>query len=84
MLALCRGPDLARGRENAARRGLSGRVAFVEGTAADHASPADAVISCGAYQAFGTIPEALKALRLFGEAGRAAAVRRRDLGPDAD
>ena len=79
-----RGPDLARGRENAAKRGLSGRVAFVEGTAADHASPADAVISCGAYQAFGTIPEALKALRLFGEAGRAAAVRRRDLGPDAD
>jgi cyclopropane fatty-acyl-phospholipid synthase-like methyltransferase len=58
-----RGPDLARGRENAAKRGLSGRVAFIEGPPADHASPADAVISCGAYQAFGTIPEALKALR---------------------
>ena len=58
-----RGQDLARGRENAAKRGLSGQVAFIEGPAADHASPADAVISCGAYQAFGTIPEALRALR---------------------
>jgi len=57
------GPDLARGRENAGKRGLSGRVRFIEGPAADHASPADVVISCGAYQAFGTIPEALKALR---------------------
>jgi cyclopropane fatty-acyl-phospholipid synthase-like methyltransferase len=57
------GPDLARGRQNAGKRGLSGRVSFIEGTAADHASPADVVISCGAYQAFGTIPEALKALR---------------------
>jgi cyclopropane fatty-acyl-phospholipid synthase-like methyltransferase len=58
-----RGPDLARGRENARKRGLSGRVAFIKGAAAEHASPADAVISCGAYQAFGTIPEALRALR---------------------
>jgi len=58
-----RGPDLARGRQNARRRGLSGRVRFIEGQAADHASPADAVISIGAYQAFGSIPEALKALR---------------------
>jgi SAM-dependent methyltransferase len=57
------GPDLARGRRNAEKRGLSGRVSFIEGLAADHASPADVVISCGAYQAFGTIPEALKALR---------------------
>ena len=57
------GPDLARGRENAEKRGLSGRVSFIEGSAADHASPADVVISCGAYQAFGTIPEALRALR---------------------
>ena len=29
----------------------------------DHAAPADVVISSGAYQAFGTIPEALKILR---------------------
>jgi len=57
------GPDLARARENAEARGLSGRVSFIEGQAADHASPADVVISCGAYQAFGTIPEALRALR---------------------
>jgi SAM-dependent methyltransferase len=57
------GRDIARARENAGRRGLSGRVSFVEGQATDHASPADAVISSGAYQAFGTIPEALKALR---------------------
>jgi cyclopropane fatty-acyl-phospholipid synthase-like methyltransferase len=57
------GPDLARGRQNAEKRGLSGRVSFIEGPATDHASPADVVISCGAYQAFGTIPEALKALR---------------------
>jgi cyclopropane fatty-acyl-phospholipid synthase-like methyltransferase len=57
------GPDLVRGRRNAEERGLAGRVSFVEGSAADHASPADVVISCGAYQAFGSIPEALKALR---------------------
>jgi cyclopropane fatty-acyl-phospholipid synthase-like methyltransferase len=57
------GPDIARGRENAERRGLSGRVSFVEGSAADHAEPADVVISCGAYQAFGTIRPALGALR---------------------
>ena len=57
------GPDLARARENTEARGLSGRVSFIEGQAADHPSPADVVISCGAYQAFGTIPEALRALR---------------------
>lgn len=58
-----RGPDIARGRDNAGKRRLSGRVAFIEGSATDHASMADAVISCGAYHAFGTIPEALQALR---------------------
>ena len=57
------GPDIARGRKKAERRGLGGRVEFIEGPAADHASRADVVISCGAYQAFGTVPEALKALR---------------------
>jgi cyclopropane fatty-acyl-phospholipid synthase-like methyltransferase len=57
------GPDLARGRQNAEKRGLSGRVSFIEGPAAGHVGPADVVISCGAYQAFGTIAEALKALR---------------------
>jgi hypothetical protein len=59
------GPDLARGRENAEKRGLSGRVYFIEGPVADHASPADVVISCGAYQAFGTVFEALRALRVL-------------------
>ncbi len=58
-----RGPDIARGRDNAAERGLSGRVTFIEGSATDHASHADVVISCGAYQAFGTVPKALQALR---------------------
>jgi len=65
------GPDIARGRQNAAKRGLTGRVSFIEGPATDHASPADVVISCGAYQAFGSIPEALRALRpLVKPAGR--------------
>jgi cyclopropane fatty-acyl-phospholipid synthase-like methyltransferase len=57
------GPDIARGRENAVKRGLTDRAAFIEGPAADHASKADAVINCGAYQAFGAIPQAFKALR---------------------
>ncbi|MEY9926563.1 cyclopropane fatty-acyl-phospholipid synthase-like methyltransferase [Catenulispora sp. GP43] len=57
------GPDIVRGRALAAERALSGRAVFVEGSAADHAEPADLVLSLGAYQAFGSIPEALKALR---------------------
>jgi len=57
------GPDLERGRQAADKRGLADRVVFAEGAATDHASPADVVISCGAYQAFGTVPEALSALR---------------------
>jgi hypothetical protein len=48
----------ASGRENAEKRGLSGRVSFIEGPATDHASPADVDASCGAYQAFGTVFEA--------------------------
>jgi SAM-dependent methyltransferase len=57
------GPDIARARRNADERGLADRVVFVEGLAIDHASKADAVINCGSYQAFGSIPAALKALR---------------------
>ncbi|MEY9890904.1 SAM-dependent methyltransferase [Catenulispora sp. MAP5-51] len=57
------GPDIVRGRALAAERGLSGRAVFVEGPAADHTEPADLVLSLGAYQAFGSIPEALQALR---------------------
>lgn len=45
-------------------------------------SPADVVIRCGAYQAFGTDFEAQEPAGL-GEAGGAASVRRRDLGPDS-
>jgi cyclopropane fatty-acyl-phospholipid synthase-like methyltransferase len=58
-----RGQDIARGRDNAGQRRLSGRVTFIEGPAAEHASLADVVINCGAYHAFGNIPEALQALR---------------------
>ncbi|GIF63510.1 SAM-dependent methyltransferase [Asanoa ishikariensis] len=56
-------PDLARGRANAGARGLDGRVTFVDGPAADHRDPADLLVSVGAYQAFGTIAEALNAMR---------------------
>ena len=56
-------PDVERGREAAAKRGLADRVTFVEGPAAEHTAPADVVISVGAYQAFGTVAEALAAIR---------------------
>lgn len=56
------GPDLARGRDNAAARGLADRVTFTEGQAAEHSGGADIVLSVGSYQAFGTIPDALRAL----------------------
>jgi SAM-dependent methyltransferase len=57
------GPDIVRARAAAVARGLDGRVAFVEGPAAEYAEPADLVLSIGAYQAFGTVPEAFAALR---------------------
>ncbi len=57
------GADIVRGRALAAERGLAERATFVEGSAADHTEPADLVVSSGAYQAFGTIPAALEALR---------------------
>jgi hypothetical protein len=50
------GPDLVRARANAETRGLSDRVTFVEGAAADHAVGADLVINSGAYHAFGERP----------------------------
>jgi cyclopropane fatty-acyl-phospholipid synthase-like methyltransferase len=56
-------PDLARARTSAAARDLAGRVSLVEGDAKLHPGTADVVLSIGAYQAFGTIPEALTALR---------------------
>jgi SAM-dependent methyltransferase len=63
------GPDIARGRDSAAKRGLSGRAVFIEGSAKDHASTADVVINSGAYHAFGTVPEALQALRALVKPG---------------
>jgi cyclopropane fatty-acyl-phospholipid synthase-like methyltransferase len=56
-------PDVARATANVAARGLADLVTFVPGPAAEHASSADVVISVGAYQAFGDIPAALRALR---------------------
>src|SRR4051794_19725952 len=55
--------DLDRAREAASARRLGDRVVFVVGSAADYGQEVDALISIGAYQAFGTIPEALTALR---------------------
>ena len=57
------GPDILRCRALAAERGLADRAVFVQGPAADHAEPADLVLNLGAYQAFGSIPDALRALR---------------------
>ena len=55
--------DLARAREAAGARHLGDRVTFVDGPATGYGHRADALVSIGAYQAFGTIPEALTALR---------------------
>jgi precorrin-6B methylase 2 len=57
------GPDMERARATAAERGLAERATFVHGEAKDHLSAADLVISSGAYQVFGSIPEALVAMR---------------------
>jgi SAM-dependent methyltransferase len=63
------GPDLARAAEAARTRGLADRVTFVEGPAAEHTGVSDVVISCGAYDAFGPVPDALRALRELVEPG---------------
>jgi cyclopropane fatty-acyl-phospholipid synthase-like methyltransferase len=57
-----KGADLERARRNAAERGLADRVTFFEGQATEHLRPADLVISSGAYQAFGTVADALAAI----------------------
>ncbi|MFC7639951.1 SAM-dependent methyltransferase [Streptosporangium lutulentum] len=60
------GPDLVRGRADAAARGLSDRVTFVEGPAEEHLGTADLVLSVGAWHAFGdspSIPHTLRTLR---------------------
>ncbi|MGV9596171.1 SAM-dependent methyltransferase [Streptosporangium sandarakinum] len=58
-----RGRDLERGRADAAARGLSDRVTFVEGPAEEHLGNADLVLNVGAYHALGDVPEALRTLR---------------------
>lgn len=58
--------DVTRGRDNATARGLTDRVTFIEGPAAEHitGTTADLVLSVGAWHALaGTIPEALNILR---------------------
>lgn len=68
---------LQRARVNAADRGVSSRVSFVESEAAACSTPADVVICVGSGHAFGDLGAALRALRglvnpggrvLFGEA----------------
>ena len=54
--------DLMRGRANAASRGLTDRVTFIEGPAAENLRAADIVINVGAHHAFGGVTEALSAL----------------------
>lgn len=56
------GPGIARGRANAAARGLDGRVAFVEGDCAAPRDRADVVICVGSDHAFGDQSAALAAL----------------------
>jgi SAM-dependent methyltransferase len=56
------GADIERARRNAVARGLADRVEFIEGSATDHLSSGDVLLSVGAYHAFGTIPEALAVL----------------------
>lgn len=59
------GPDIRRGTRNAAARGLSDRVTFIEGTATEHIgdTAADLVLNIGAWHALGTVQEALSTLR---------------------
>jgi SAM-dependent methyltransferase len=64
-------PDIERGRANAAARGLSDRVRFIEGPAEQNLSAADVVINVGAFHAFGGLVDALRALRpLINPGGR--------------
>jgi len=56
-------PDLDRARTNAAARGLADRVTFQAVPAQGYAGTADVVLSIGAYQAFGTVAQALGTLR---------------------
>ncbi|MGC5628109.1 SAM-dependent methyltransferase [Georgenia sp. Z1344] len=57
------GPDIVRAGSDAERRGLADRVELREADATGCTDRADLLISLGAYQAFGSVPEALVALR---------------------
>jgi SAM-dependent methyltransferase len=83
------GPLLARGRAEAASRGLAASVTFADGDAADLREPADRVLCIGAAHAFGGTGEALSALAravrpggrlLFGDAFWTRAPSARALG----
>lgn len=56
-------PDIQRAQQLASERGLGERAHFKAAEARGHADPAEVVVNLGAYQAFGTIPEALTELR---------------------
>lgn len=57
------GPDIERGWAVARRRDLASRVRLEARAADDMLSPADLVLSIGAFQAFGDVPTALARLR---------------------
>ncbi|MGD0606225.1 MAG: class I SAM-dependent methyltransferase [Streptosporangiaceae bacterium] len=61
------GGDVRRARDNATARGLDGRVTFVEAPAREYLASADGradlILNVGAYQALGTIQEALAEIR---------------------
>lgn len=56
------GPDIERAHDLAEQRALAGRVTFVAGSSAEVTDRADLLINIGAFQAFGTLEEALQAL----------------------
>lgn len=55
-------PDVERAQLAAAQRGLGARARFEAAEASSHTERSDVVVSIGAYQAFGTVPEALAVL----------------------
>lgn len=57
------GPDIERARGRGVERGVAERARFEAAEAGSHDEPSGVVVSMGAFQAFGSIPEALTALR---------------------
>lgn len=56
------GPDIERARVAARHRHLAERATFIRGASADSTERADLVLNIGAWQAFGTIQDALSVL----------------------